>query len=359
MFAALVFLAAIVALGVWIYRDRTHPSWHDLFSAGQDAYNRSEYAVALTKLEPALAGAERDRSTDPKTLAAVIDWLALTERHLANHDKAEALFRRELPLNESAYGKNSLDYVSNLLDIEQTLAELGKDAERTPLLEEANAILAKLPTSNDSDRKRALALHELASLRYNQGRDKEAEELWKQAVAIRFRLDGEKSTAAATTLVNLATFASNYHYRSEEAVSLYERALGIFEAKNPDSDDVGFILLHIANIKRKSGAKSDEIIALYRRALTIYEHTYGSDNKQLIEPLTGLCRTLENSKQYQEAITLRLRLLALIEKYGAEDEEEDVADQHGFLAKDYAALGDKANAQRHKDIAQKLWAEGD
>jgi tetratricopeptide (TPR) repeat protein len=328
------------------------PDWHDLFTEGKLAYKRGEFNAALGKLEPALDGAQREHGADSGELIEVIDQLAMTQRELANPTAAEALFRRELALNESAHGKTSVAYVENLLDLGQTLSDLGNGKRAAPYIEEANAILAALPKTSDSVR--AWALHELGGVRYNQDRDREAEDLWRQALAIRLRLYGEKSTRTATTLFNLATVTSNDSAKNQEALHLFERALAGYEAEKPDHPDVGITLLRIADIKRDEDAESAEIIPLYRRALTIYEHAYGSEHKNLVEPMNELSEVLEDDEQYREAIALRLRLLALIEKHGSAYGNAML--QHTQLVQDYSALGDKMQAERHKDVIDKFCA---
>ncbi len=330
------------------------PDWRDLLATGKQAYGRGEFAAALAKLEPALDGAQREQGADSKELIEILDQLGMTQRELGNHAAAEAAFRRQLALNEAAYGKKSVAYVENLLDLGQTFSDRGDDKLAAPLTEEANAILAALPKAPDSVR--AWALHELGGVRYNQDRDKEAVDLWERALAIRLRVYGEKDTHTATTLFNLATAASNDSAGSREALSLFERALIGYEAEKPDHPDVGLTLLRIADIKRDEDAENSEIIPLYRRALTIYEHAYGGEHKNLIEPMNELSEVLEDDEQYREAIALRLRLVAMIDRHGAA--YGNAAWQHTLLVQDYTALGDKVRARQHKDIVDKLCADG-
>ena len=331
------------------------PDWRSLFGAGKQAYERGEFSVALAKLEPALDAAQRELGANSQELIDVLDQLAMTQRELDKPAAAEAMFRRELALNEAAHGKKSVAYVENLLDLGQTLSDQGDGKSAAPIVEEANTLLAGLPKAPDSVR--AWALHELGGVRYNQDRDKEAEDLWQRALAIRLRLYGDKSTRTATTLFNLATATSNDAAKSKEALALFERALTGYEGEKPDHPDVAVTLLRIADIKRDDDAESSEIIPLYRRALIIYERSYGSEHKNLVEPMNQLSEVLEDDEQYNEAIALRLRLLALIGKHGSS--YGNALWQHTVLIQDYTAVGDKTRAREHKDAVDKLCADGD
>jgi hypothetical protein len=324
--------------------------WRDLLADGKRAYEHGEFVHALENLAPALAAVEREPGAGSKDLIEVLDRLGMTQRELGRYTDAEATFRRELALNETAYGKKSIAYAENLLDLGQTLSDADEYERAAPLTEQANAILGTLPKVPDSTR--SWALHELASVRYNQDRDREAEALWQQTLAIRLRIYGEKSTRTATTLFNLATLASNDPARKAEALRLFERALTGYEADAPEQADVGLTLLRIADIKRENNAGYTVLAPLYRRAIAIYERAYGAEHRNLAAPLDDLAGALETGKQYQEAIALRLRLLALIERHG--ESYGDAVLQHDSLAEDYAAIGDDARAKRHEDLGAEL-----
>lgn len=325
-------------------------SWRDLFADGKRAYEHGEFARALENLTPALAGVEREPGAKSKDLIEVLDRIGMTQRELGRYKDAETTFRRELALNDTAYGKKSIAYAENLLDLGQTLSDADEYERAAPLTEQASAIINALPKVPDSTR--SWALHELASVRYNQDRDREAEALWQQTLAIRLRIYGEKSTRTATTLFNLATLASNDPARKAEALRLFERALAGYEADAPEQADVGLTLLRIADIQRENNAGYSVLAPLYRRVIAIYERAYGPEHKNLAAPLDDLAGTLEIGKQYKEAIASRLRLLALIERHG--ETYGDAVLQHDSLAEDYAAIGDDAQAKRHEDLGAEL-----
>ena len=119
------------------------PDWRDLLATGKQAYGRGEFAAALAKLEPALDGAQREQGADSKDLIEILDQLGMTQRELGNHAAAEAAFRRQLALNEAAYGKKSVAYVENLLDLGQTFSDRGDDKLAAPLTDPTETLALK------------------------------------------------------------------------------------------------------------------------------------------------------------------------------------------------------------------------
>jgi len=143
----------------------------------------------------------------------------------------------------------------------------------------------------------------LAALLDGQKKYREAETLYRRALAIFERVYGEEHYEIAVSLNNLAAI---YHAlgKLEEAEHLYQRALAIKEKIfGADHPDVAMTLNNLAmfykSIKRYAEAET-----LYRRALTIFEKALGPDHPNVPICLDNYAQLLRRMRRTDEARNL-------------------------------------------------------
>jgi tetratricopeptide (TPR) repeat protein len=154
----------------------------------------------------------------------------------------------------------------------------------------------------------AVSLNNLATLYRIQGKHREAESLYNQALSIKEQKDHPK---VATSLNNLAGL-----YRAQgkyaEAEPLYERALRIREKTlKPDHPDLGQSLNNLGLLYKVQG-KYAEAQSLYKQALAIWEKAFGPDDLNVaavLENMGELYRKIgkENEAEKLEARARRIR----------------------------------------------------
>ena len=116
------------------------------------------------------------------------------------------------------------------------------------------------------------ALNNLALLYNDQGRDAEAEPMYKRAIAIQEKVFGLDSTEAAPKLNNLAALYQSQE-RYADAEPLFKRALASREKSlGPGHPDVAQSLNNLASFYQAQGRTSD--------ALSIVERTIAGEHAQ-------------------------------------------------------------------------------
>jgi tetratricopeptide (TPR) repeat protein len=236
------------------------------------------------------------------------------------------------------------------------------------LLERALSIFEKTFGSEDSVV--ADALHQLAILRWRQGRYDEAEPLHTRALAILEKALGSEHLDVASTLSSLGTLY-NQQGRYAEAEPLCIRALAIREkALGPDHGDVANTVNNLAILYCEQG-RFAEGEPLQKRALAIREAALGPDHPHVANSLSNLAEAYRLQARYDEAEPLLARGVAIYEK-ALGSEHPDVAfalsnlgilyyDQGRYeeaepLLKRALAIREKALAPGHADVAFALTA---
>jgi len=158
----------------------------------------------------------------------------------------------------------------------------------------------------------ASGLNNVALLLRETNRLKEAEPLYRRALAIDEACYGPDHPNVARDLNNLAglLYATN---RPEEAEPLFRRALAIFEASyGPDHPTVATDLNNLAELLRTTN-RLEEAEPLYRRALAIGEASQGPDHPKVAIRLNNLAELLRTTNRLDEAEPLYRRALAIDE----------------------------------------------
>lgn len=332
-------------------------SWSDLKAKGDAAFDRGDYTKANELLQSAVDVAEREFGKSDRRLEGLLESLGQAQRELAHSSDADATYHRLLALRQSIYGKRSVEAALAWNEIGQTWYEVSNVKRAKAPLELATAILDALPDAKEGDK--ALVLHNLAATHYLANENAIAEQMWRSVLKTRERLYGEQSSPVATTLYNLAMAADDdRHY--EESAELFKRALKAYEtSEGSDHPDVALCLVALAQNACYAGKPcASTAIPQLERALAIQRRAYGEKHPNLVDALLELARLQEKAKRPNLALPLREQLLAIAE---AKNGVGSVATfgEHAALATDYAAVGDKANAKLHHDLARKLESSAD
>ena len=197
----------------------------------------------------------------------------------------------------------------------------------------------------------ALSLNNLANSRASQGAHDEAIELYARALAIREAALGPAHPYVAASLSNLAIQYLKLR-RMDDALRLQQRALAIREAAlSPDHPDLVESLNNIATVYL-SMHDAEEARDHYRRALAILERTPGS-NPRMTATILYNCALIDHEQgNYAEAARNHERSLAGFEGLLGADHPDLVYPLEG-LADSRAKLGeyDAALALRRRALA--------
>jgi len=144
-------------------------------------------------------------------------------------------------------------------------------------------------------------------------RYREAEPLYRRALAIREQVLGPEHSTTAMSLYSLGRLCQAQG-RFEEAEPLYQRALTIFEqVLGPEHPTTAGSLNALARLYKDEG-KYEQAEPLYRRALTIREQVLGPEHPTTARSLTNLAGLYRVQGRYEEAEPLYQRALTIYEQ---------------------------------------------
>jgi CHAT domain-containing protein/tetratricopeptide (TPR) repeat protein len=202
------------------------------------------------------------------------------------------------------------------------------------------AARARFGTSHPSY---AVVLNGLAALYDAQGRNAEAEALYRRVLAIREQALGPNHPDVAATLNDLA---SVYQLQAKyaEAEELYKRALAIREkALGASHPDVARTLHNLGSVYLAQGKYSDAE-GLYKRSLSISEQALGPNHSDVAHTLNNLGLVYQWQRKYGEAEGLLKRALAVEERI-LPSNHPDVAGTLNSLADLYQLQGRYSEAE--------------
>jgi tetratricopeptide (TPR) repeat protein len=228
--------------------------------------------------------------------------------------------------------------VTNLIQRGDALASAGKAAaaERAYRRAAAHVRRAGRPARRVS-RRLVRALTRAGDLRQQQGRYREAERLFLEAITVAERAFGATHLEVSTPLNNLAV-CYKYLARFAEAGPLYQRALAITEASlGPDHPDVATIYHNLGGLEHAAGNWLRGV-PFARKAVRIRRRALGPDHPDVAADLTALAALLDRQEKYDEAERLYRRALRIVERVHG-PEHHAVAVNLNNLAAMYQARG--------------------
>ncbi|MEO8049361.1 MAG: tetratricopeptide repeat protein [Acidobacteriota bacterium] len=274
-----------------------------------------------------------------ETADAATTFAALGKMLEAQGDvrEAEKWFHRALDIRERLFGKN--DPV--VADTRVGLALVYRRESR--LAEAANLNLSAIAVyqAQHGSKNLPVALNNLGRIRTEQQRPKEAERLFRKAIALWEQQLGPTHPSVAAGLTSLGlvlcsrrkfseaepilrrardidreSFAANHprvandldnlavlaldRKRYAEAEDLLQEARAILEKRLPGHPETGKVLARLAQVYHRE-AKLAESETLYRRALRILEQGWGPENPLLLAPLEDYSAVLRSKQNYAEA----------------------------------------------------------
>jgi tetratricopeptide (TPR) repeat protein len=196
----------------------------------------------------------------------------------------------------------------------------------------------------------------------------QTESLYRQALAIREKVEGVEHPDTAISLNNMASLLSDQG-KYAEAEPLYLRALGINEkVLGTGHPDTAQILNNLAELYRTQD-KYTEAEPLHRQALQIREKALEAEHPKIATSLNNLALLLDSRGKHAEAEPLHRRALAMLEKaLGIEHPKVAASlnnlglllnnkgkyDEAEALYRRALDIGVKALGAEHPDVAQSL-----
>ena len=307
----------------------------------------AEYTRAQRILERAVSIIELRHARNTSDAATTFATLGTVLEAQGNVKEAETWVRNALEIRQRLFGQNSV-----VADTQVGLALIFHRENR--LTEAADLDSRAIATYQELHEAKNLpvALNNLGRIRVEQGRSKEAERLFRKAIAFwekelgpmhpnvaagltnlglllssrskfdeaepilhRARdIDQERFPAShpriANDLNNLAVLALN-RKQYPEAEALLQEAKAIFEkCLSPGHPDTGKVLARLAEVYHREG-RLDEAETLYRRSLEILERAWGTENPLLLSLLENYSADLRSQQNYADAASLDARSMKI------------------------------------------------
>jgi CHAT domain-containing protein/Tfp pilus assembly protein PilF len=208
-------------------------------------------------------------------------------------------------------GAADANYRIAIHDLARAYEAMGKYAEAEQHYKQALAIEEKL--FGPGNRKLVWIINNLAIVNMRQGKDAEAEELYKRALAIQTKELGEVQAEVGFTLDNLGLIYA-HQGKYAEAEAAHKRGIAIMEKSlGADHPEVAMGLNNLALLYDTQGRYS-EAEALQKRALAIKEKRVGADKPTVAASLDNLASLYKEQGRYAEAEVLSKRAVAIYEK---------------------------------------------
>lgn len=202
---------------------------------------------------------------------------------------------------------------------------------------------------------RAIQLETKAVEAAKQGRPAEAEQLYKQSIALIEQALPDDPVLAGS-LNNLGSFYIGQK-RTAEATPLLERALSIYVSKLGDNNaQTATAINNLAGVY-VSERKFDQAEALYRRALAATESILGPQHYAVAISLASLAQVKFFKNQFAEAETLLKQGLAVAEKSTGPESQLSVQ-LMDYMISVLKAQGREPEAQALLERANQIVAKG-
>jgi tetratricopeptide (TPR) repeat protein len=255
----------------------------------------------------------------------VFDPDAAIERGCALHERAVAFRAQGDPLRarraclqarslfEKASGRSHPDVANVLLELAGSDLDLGMLADATRAVDRAMAILAPLARRmrGDIDIARLLvqALVRKGEVLVARGAYREAERPCKQAIAVaEDAIEADEDIAFA---LNALGVVYKYTSRFRDAELLYRRALALtVRARGRSDPSVASILHNLGGLEHARGrfARAEPYA---RRSVAIRERALGLNHPQVAADIAALAAILDGRGKREEAETLLRRAIAI------------------------------------------------
>lgn len=289
---------------------------------------------------------QRDRpAPNPADVARLHSNLGIILWAQGKLAESEAEQRRALELSEDELGRNHPGVVASRANLAIALVAQGKfvegEAVQREVLEISEVIYGIHPET-------ANALTNLAAGLNYQGKNEEAAELHRRALAIRIETLGEKHTQVGEALNNLAIVLHDLG-KSEEAIEMHLRALKIRrEAVGAEHPDVAASLNNLGVVLAAVG-RTEEAEAYYRDALDILLKRHGDGHPQVAQAQHNIADLALDDGRVQEALELGEK--AWVQRQKEDNPPRERAETAFVVAR---ALWQKSSAPEQRERALEL-----
>ena len=292
-----------------------------LFDVSDPGEARGRTITAREILDRGVAQIDRELADDPRTRARLTDTMARVYKELGLLTDAEPLQRRALALRREALGDDDADTVTSLVNWAELRREQGKLDEAAAA--HGLALVRRRALFGELSLPVAEVENDLALVVMNRGDVSRAEALFQGSLATRRALHAPAE--AASTLHNMTILARKQgEYR--RAQQLGREALAIKQRLYPgDHPSTARTLGQLCNATSDLG-EGAEAIELCRAYVAMSERTLGPDHPQVASALNDLASSLHDERRYDEAEPFYRRALAIhIATRGEDSKEVDVA----------------------------------
>lgn len=277
---------------------------------------QGRYPEALTLFERALQLFEKDGANLPNR-ASALNNIASVFQATGNVDKAAAFYLQAIELWKQA-GGNTAGYVRTLSNLASISVAQGDSQKAESLLLEATDRSASDPKSLE----RAGALNLLGMLYDKLGRP-EAEELLREAVALREGLSGPNHMETAIVLNNLGHVLDTKRQYAE-AEQLVSRAYQICSASVGPVSRCVSMLNNLACIQENTG-RFEKAEANFKEAIRAYGSVPSGNLGPLAGTLNNLAKLYAGRRQLREAEQLYTRALDVLSQMNQADSLDKAA----------------------------------
>ncbi|KAJ5729398.1 uncharacterized protein N7483_003906 [Penicillium malachiteum] len=295
--------------------------WDSFNAIGLLYKDEGKLKEAYEMLQRALAGKEKAHGPDHISTLKTVGNLAILYKKQGNITKSEETYLQALSGIERICGPESRSTLITLNNLGTLYYHQGKVKEAERMLLRA---LAGKENSYGPENIRTLdTVKSLGMVYSNQGKLKEAEELYMRALA-GYNKDpsrGPEHLFTLDTILELGVLERDQGKRNcleglyqkqgkpREAEKAYQQALAIFE-KTPGSEDESTLhAVHLLGLFYKNQGRLQEAEEMFRRALVGREKILGLDHKSTLKVALSIGNLYSSQGRLREAEEIYQRVL--------------------------------------------------
>jgi CHAT domain-containing protein/Tfp pilus assembly protein PilF len=329
-----------------------------------------DHAAAEQHLRFLLALNQRLHGAAHVDVARSMHNLAFELTSQGQYEQAESFFRRALAMRQELLGASDPAVADSLHGLAVVLSEQGKSGESEVMERRALLIQQKWPGTENPEhaespkseapaldnqeravaagRDAADALFRQGRVLQDQGKYKQAEQLYRQALAMDQKRVGPVHLDVAASLNNLAyvLYREGEYAQAEQlyrqALAMNQKLLGVEHlAVATNLNNLGEVLLN--------EGKDEQAAGLLGQSLKIRKKLLGAEHPDVAQSLCNLAAALGHMGHYEEAVQLARQALRMREKLlGAE---------HPGVAASLGTLADALSGQGHYRESELLMRE--
>jgi tetratricopeptide (TPR) repeat protein len=258
--------------------------------------SQGNFTGAKEWLDRGLELREKLFGPDSITVADALAFLAAFYRHQGRLSDAAETYRRAVQIYQhKGAGRRS---AITLLSLGRVLADQGKAKDAERLYRDAIAQVER--QSGRSDPEVAVGLSALANLLISRHRYAEANSLFHRALEIDRANFTPGDPRIGADLSNMGALALERRQYGEAEDLLQQSATMLGQRLPPEHVEIGKVTARLAELRRRQG-RMEEAAVFYQRALQILESAWGPNDPQLLATLEPYSTVLRASHDYAGA----------------------------------------------------------